>query len=77
MNRAPIFKAPPPIDPVAVPLPQAPAVFGLSRSGLYRAAKAGEIRLMKQGRSTLVDVESVRRYLATLPDVTFGDKAAA
>jgi len=54
-------------EPVAVPLPSATAVFGLSRSVIYRLAAAGHIRLMKSGRSTLVDAASARAYLASLP----------
>jgi len=50
-----------------LPLPKAPAVFGISRSRLYRLAAAGQIRLLKLGSRSLVDCESVRRYIATLP----------
>ena len=53
--------------PEAVPLPRAPAIFGLSRSALYRLAGEGRIRFVKIGRSTLVDAGSVRAFLATLP----------
>ena len=62
--------APRTADPVVVPLPQAPLYFGLSRSALYRAAGAGHIVMKKMGRSTLVDVASVRAYLAELPTLT-------
>jgi hypothetical protein len=55
-------------EPLTVPLPQAPAATGLSRSAIYRAAAAGKIRLLKNGRSTLVDMVSVRAFLASLPD---------
>ncbi len=57
-----------PIAPLMVPLPQAPAATGLSRSAIYRAAGEGKIRLLKNGRSTLVDMASVRAFLASLPD---------
>jgi len=50
-----------------IPLPRAPAVFGLSRSGLYRLAAEGRIRMVKLGARTLVDAASVRRFLAELP----------
>ena len=52
-----------------VPLPCAPAVFGLSRSALYRLAASGEVRMVKIASRTLVDAASVRKYLATLPRV--------
>ena len=65
MNSNSIYSAH--VDPVAVPLPHAPKIFGLSRSAIYRAASVGEITLMKLGRTTLVDTASVRKYLANLP----------
>ncbi|WP_043358800.1 DNA-binding protein [Belnapia sp. F-4-1] len=55
------------LPPLAVPLPHAPAVTGLSRSTIYREAARGNIRLIKAGRSTLVDMASMRAFLASLP----------
>ncbi|MCW8084730.1 MerR family transcriptional regulator [Sabulicella glaciei] len=55
------------LAPEMVPLPRAPAVFGLSRSGFYRLAAEGRIRMVKAGARTLVDAASVRAYLASLP----------
>lgn len=63
-------------DPLVVPLTQAPLYFGLSRSALYRAAAHGHISLKKLGRSTLVDVASVRAWLAKLPVLVPCDPAA-
>ncbi len=62
----------PQIMPEMVPLPRAPAVFGLSRSNLYRLAASGEIRLVKAGSRTLVDAASVRTFLASLPAAQIG-----
>lgn len=61
-----------PIVPEMVPLPRAPAVFGLSRSHLYRLAGEGRIRLVKVASRTLVDAASVRNFLATLPEAQIG-----
>ncbi len=61
-----------PIAPEMVPLPRAPAVFGLSRSHLYRLAGEGRIRLVKVASRTLVDAASVRNFLATLPEARIG-----
>lgn len=58
------------IVPEAVPLPKAPAIFGLSRSHLYRLAAAGQIRFLKVGSRTLVDAASVRTFLQGLPQAT-------
>ena len=59
--------SPSPITPEMVPLPRAPAVFGLSRSHLYRLAAAGRVRMVEAGARTLVDAASVRAFLASLP----------
>lgn len=53
--------------PEMIPLPRAPAIFGLSRSAIYRLAAEGHVRLIKHGARTLVDAASVRNYLAQLP----------
>lgn len=55
------------IEPLALPIPAAVAMSGLSRSAIYREAGAGRIRLMKLGRTTLVDMASVRAFLSELP----------
>jgi hypothetical protein len=56
-----------PPAPEMVPLPKAPAIFGLSRSRLYLLAGEGKVRMVKAGARTLVDCASVRAYLAALP----------
>lgn len=66
-----------PIIPEMVPLPRAPAVFGLSRSHLYRLAGEGRIRLVKVASRTLVDAASVRNFLATLPEARIGAQRSA
>lgn len=53
--------------PLNIPLPQAPLIFGLSRSSLYRAAADGKITLRKLGRSTLVDTASVLAFIDAMP----------
>ena len=53
--------------PVKIRLPEAPAIFGISRSAIYRAASAGHVKLSKLGRTTLVDSASVLTYLDGLP----------
>ncbi len=44
-------------------------LFGPSRSTWYRAAAAGQIRLVKLGRATFLDTESVLAFLDSLPAV--------
>jgi hypothetical protein len=55
------------LQPLTAPLARASLVPGLSRSAIYRAAAEGKIVLLKAGRTTLVDMESVRAFLAGLP----------
>ena len=56
-NRKPTRPA---ADPLAYTLNDATAACGLSRSTLYRHAKAGRLRLVKVGGRTLVDAASLR-----------------
>lgn len=45
-------------------------LFGISRPTLYREAAKGRVTFRKLGRSTLVEVASVRCLLASLPTGT-------
>ena len=42
-------------------------VFGLSKSGFYRLVAAGHVRTVKLGAAVLVDVATVRGFIASLP----------
>ena len=55
------------MEPMALPILAAVSVSGLSRSAIYREAGAGRIKLLKLGRTTLVDMVSVRTFLSELP----------
>lgn len=57
----------PPVQPLAVPLREAPHVLGVSRRHIYRLAGAGHLTLLKSGGATLLCMESARAYLASLP----------
>jgi hypothetical protein len=48
-------------------IPETCRRFGLSRSRLYLLAGEGQVRFVKTGNSTLVDLGSVRAYLASCP----------
>jgi hypothetical protein len=54
-------------DPLAVRIPEATRISGFSRSEIYRRAGRGEIVLLKCGKSTLVDVPSLRTAVNSLP----------
>jgi excisionase family DNA binding protein len=48
-------------------IPEACRRYGLSRSRLYLLAGEGLVRFVKVGSATLVDLSSVRTYLAARP----------
>ena len=49
-------------------IPETCRRFGLSRSRLYREATAGNVRFLKLGAATVVDLASVRALMASLPE---------
>ena len=65
------------IDPVALPIAEAVTFSGMSRSAVYRELANGNLRAVKSGSRTLVLVESIRSYLASLPAATFRSAKAA
>jgi excisionase family DNA binding protein len=52
--------------PLAVGLPEASRLLGISRSGLYRAINAGDLRHVKAGRRTLLRTVDLETYLQRL-----------
>ncbi|MCP1214622.1 helix-turn-helix domain-containing protein [Acetobacter orientalis] len=56
--------------PIAVPLEDAPRMFGVSKSHIYRMSKAGHIDLRKVGRKTIVMTHTMLAYLGSLPPAT-------
>jgi len=52
--------AQPQIEPISVRVPTAVAMTGFSRSRIYELIAAGEIRIAKDRRSTLIIVASLR-----------------
>jgi hypothetical protein len=66
-STLPLETAGPSLDLLAVRLPEATRISGLSRSEIYRRAGRGEIILLKCGKSTLVEMTSLRATLAALP----------
>jgi hypothetical protein len=57
----------PSVEPLAVKPAVAAAMLGQSRSSVYRFINSGQLDAVKSGASTLVLVESIRRYIANLP----------
>lgn len=56
--------------PLMVSVSDAPKVFGVSRSHIYRIAEQGQIDLVKMGRRTMVVTESMLAYINALPNMT-------
>jgi predicted DNA-binding transcriptional regulator AlpA len=67
------------IAPEALPISVAVATYGMSRSCLYRLASEGRIKIVKNGRQSLVLAADLRAYLASLPpaQIRRGTKSAA
>lgn len=55
---------PPVAEPISVRVPDACRLTGLSRSRLYELMKSGEVEYVKVGSSTLILMESLRRFIA-------------
>lgn len=53
--------------PIAVTIPDAVKVTGMSRSAIYEALKRGDLTARKAGRRTLISFADLEAYLARLP----------
>lgn len=51
------------MEPISVKIPEAVRLSGLSRSRIYELMKSGDIEFAKVGSSTLIIVESLRRFI--------------
>ena len=60
------------LEPLASSPAAAGRFLGVSKRQIYLLLAAGSIRARKLGRSTLVDVASLRDYFATLPEHVAG-----
>lgn len=61
------------VAPIAVRVPQAVAMLGISRSKLYEFIQSGEIEIIKIGRTTILPVESLRRFLEKYRNIRGSD----
>lgn len=57
------------IEPINISVPEAARFLGCCRAKLYQLFAAGQVRAVKQGRRTLVPVESLRQYAQSLPEM--------
>lgn len=61
------------MNPIAVTIPEAVSVTGLSRSAIYEALKRRELNAKKAGRRTLIPVADLEAFLASLPNFQPGE----
>jgi excisionase family DNA binding protein len=59
-------------NPIAVTIPDAVKMSGLSRTSIYEALKRGDITARKAGRRTLISFADLEAYLASLPTYQTG-----
>jgi hypothetical protein len=57
--------------PIALTIPNATRVSGLSRSEIYRRLAAGDLEAVKAGARTLILWQSLEALLKTLPRARF------
>lgn len=58
--------------PIAVTIPDAVRVSGMSRTSIYEALKRGDLTARKAGRRTLISFADLQAYLASLPTYQTG-----
>jgi excisionase family DNA binding protein len=59
------------MEKLLVSIPDAIKITGLSRSSLYERLSDSSIRAVKAGRKTLISVESLKSWAASLPPASF------
>ena len=59
------------LEPYAVRIPEAKRLLGKCKTGIYQALWRGDLEAIKDGDSTLITVESIKRYQENLPRAEF------
>ena len=57
----------PALSPIAVGVEDAPSTVGVSRSRIFQAIRDNEITARKAGRSTIIEIDELRRWVKSLP----------
>jgi hypothetical protein len=50
---------------------------GKSRAGIYEAVEAGRLDMIKDGKTSLITLDSIDRYMSSLPRARIGRRRAA
>jgi excisionase family DNA binding protein len=64
------------MDPAYVSVSEFTRVFGIGRSTLYKMLARKQLRAVKLGDRTLIDVAKTKEFLANQPAAEFASKAA-
>jgi excisionase family DNA binding protein len=59
-------------NPIAVTIPEAVKLSGMSRTAIYEALRKNAITAKKAGRRTLITFADLQAYLASLPTYQAG-----
>jgi hypothetical protein len=62
-----MFNGRAPESVIAYPIDDIPAVTGVTRTQLFEAIRAKELTARKRGRRTIIEVNELRRWIATFP----------
>ena len=57
------------IDPILVPIVEGANIIGVKRTKFYSIVNEGRIPIVKIGRKSLVSVESLRAYVASISKI--------
>jgi len=61
------------VRPKYAPIPQACEILGFKRSKLYELARQGNLRIIKIGSRSLVDIDHALRFMESLPQADLSD----
>jgi hypothetical protein len=55
------------LAPIAVAIEDAPRIVGVSRTRIFEAIRNSELSARKAGRSTIIEVDELKRWVSSLP----------
>jgi hypothetical protein len=61
------INAPAAFSPIALAIEDAPQAVGVSRTRIFQAIRDNEITARKAGRSTIVEIDELKRWVKSLP----------
>ena len=55
------------LAPIAVAIENAPRIVGVSRTRIFEAIRNSELSARKAGRSTIIEIDELKRWVKSLP----------